>query len=200
MNAMNPSTRCRRPGFALLCLVAPAAALAGDAPGATGTLAIAAYGNYVELVLSVPAEVIPPALHGLTPAKGRAGAPPYFYQLGGGDGFVHFPPEASCHSDGDWVMRIDAAPSLVPDLGSQTGNDGPLPGVPPAGRWLVGAYQFHCIGRLKAEAVPWIRLDVFDLLPALTAVSAEMPARAPGVVQQLTPSQREFRVPAAGRD
>ena len=193
--SMLPAVHC---GLVLWSLLGAGSALSAADPASQGTLVVTADDGYVDVVLSVPAAVIPPGLHGAPPRKGApAETPPYFFSLGGGDGFFRFPAEARCHSDGDWVMRIDASPSLIPDLGSQTGNDGPLPPVPPPGRWLVGAYQFHCIGLMPATAIPWIRLDVFDLLPDLKSVNASMPGRAPGETQELGPDRREFRLPAA---
>jgi hypothetical protein len=167
----------------------------GAAAGAAGQMLVSRNGDYIDVVLSLPGAVVPPDWFGVRPARGAPEAPPYFFKLSQTGFLVAFPGEGGCHTDGDWMLRVDKGPSREPTYGAQPGQDGELPLAIRSEDWVVVTHQFHCVGVLRARGLPWLRMEIFDQLPALAAIDAE----APGDVvppQRLTPTARTFSLAA----
>ena len=160
---------------------------AGAVLPASMTLLVAR--DYVEVHLLLPAAVVPDRYHGTPPKDGAAPQPPYVSLLENADGYIVFPVESKCHSDGASVVRVahgvDAAGSPLEDLAN------PPPPVPASGTLLSGTFQFHC-DALKQTGLEWVGFELFNSFPALDAVEVEVLERNPPMKLRLDRDSRRI--------
>jgi hypothetical protein len=169
--------------FGLACASHTAPAV--EPPTASMKLLVAR--DYVEVHLLLPAAVVPDRYHGTPPEEGTAPQPPYVSLLENADGYIVFPVESKCHSDGASIVRVahgvDASGAPLEDL------DNPPPPVPVDGTLLSGVFEFHC-DALKQRGLEWVGFELFNAFPALDAVEVTVLERDPPLELRL---DREWR-------
>lgn len=161
------------------------AAVAGEAE-----LRLLVADDYIDARLLLPANLIPESLHGADPKVGSAAQPPYVTLLQQADGFIMFPVESKCHSDGASILRV--ARGTDPD-GVPIEDPAAPPPAPPAGTALSGSYQFHCDALTRA-GLEWIGFELFESLPLLRGVEVTVLETNPPLRTRLTREQRRLRL------